>query len=244
VTELCRLSLHYTPTATALIAGKERWTYGSLNDTGRSLATAMGREGLAGERVAMMLPNGRDAMLSYLACFASGAVAGPLNSRYAAPEAEHAVRRARPRWLVVHPSRLGMLGAIDPAALDGVRALVAGADAAPIGLGYAPLAPLLRGPGVDPLPAPGGRRLSSSSPPGPRGCRRAWYTATIRHWQSSPAHQRRSATCGRTTSCKSLVHVSGFIAALTTLLAGVTVAVYDGFDATAYVAALRLTGPR
>jgi long-chain acyl-CoA synthetase len=40
-----------------------------------------------------------------------------------------------------------------------------------------------------------------------------------------------------------LVHVSGFIAALTTLLAGGTVVLYDGFDANAYVAALRTHRP-
>jgi long-chain acyl-CoA synthetase len=40
-----------------------------------------------------------------------------------------------------------------------------------------------------------------------------------------------------------LVHVSGFIAALTTLLAGGTVVLYDGFEATAYVAALRTHRP-
>ncbi|MGH3339739.1 MAG: AMP-binding protein, partial [Propionibacteriaceae bacterium] len=129
MTELCRLSLNHASTATALIAGDEHWTYGSLNDAVRSLAAAMGRDGLAGERVAMMLPNGSDAVVTYLACFASGAVAAPLNSRYAAPEAEHALRRARPRWLVVDPTRLGTLDAVDPAALDGVRVLVAGAAA-------------------------------------------------------------------------------------------------------------------
>ena len=123
VTELCRLSLDHAPTATALIAGDECWTYGSLNDAVRSLAAVMGRDRLAGERVAMMLPNGSDAVLTYLACFASGAVAAPLNSRYAAPEVEHALRRARPRWLEC-TRRLGTLGAVDPTALDGVRAQV------------------------------------------------------------------------------------------------------------------------
>ena len=153
MTELCQLSVNHASTAKALIAGDEHWTYGSLNDAVRSLAAAMGRDGLAGERVAMMLPNGSHAVVTYLACFASGAVAAPLNSRYAAPEAEHALRRARPRWLVVDPTRLGTLDAVDPAALDGVRVLVAGAAAT--GTGYGPLGPLLRGPGED-LPAAAG----------------------------------------------------------------------------------------
>ena len=201
MTELCRLSLNHASTATALIAGDEHWTYGSLNDAVRSLAAAMGRDGLAGERVAMMLPNGSDAVVTYLACFASGAVAAPLNSRYAAPEAEHALRRARPRWLVVHPTRLGTLDAVDPAALDGVRVLVSGAAAT--GTGYGPLGPLLRGPGEDLPAAAGGAPAVISSHPGPPECRRAWYTATIRLWPSSPAHQKRSALSGRTTSYRS-----------------------------------------
>jgi long-chain acyl-CoA synthetase len=244
VTELCRLSLNHASTATALIAGDEHWTYGSLNDAVRSLAAAMGRDGLAGERVAMMLPNGSDAVVTYLACFASGAVAAPLNSRYAAPEAEHALRRARPRWLVVHPSRLGTPAAIEPAALDGVRVLVSGAAATRTG--YGPLGPLLGGPGEDPPSAAGGAPavifFTSGSTGVPKGVVHSHDSALAILTSTSEALGNVRAD-DVVQVFEPLVHVSGFIAALTTLLAGGTVALHDGFDATAYVAALRTHQP-
>jgi long-chain acyl-CoA synthetase len=243
VTELGQLSNH-APTATALIAGDEHLTYGSLNDAVRSLAAAMGRDGLAGERVAMMLPNGSDAVLTYLACFASGAVAAPLNSRYVAPEAEHALRRARPRWLVAHPSRLGTLDAVDPTALDGVRVLVA--STAATGTGYGPLAPLLRGPGEDPPSAAGGAPavifFTSGSTGVPKGVVHSHDSALAILSSTSEALGDVRAD-DVVQVFEPLVHVSGFIAALATLLAGGTVALHDGFDPTAYVAALRTHRP-
>jgi long-chain acyl-CoA synthetase len=71
------------------------WSYPDLATSSRALASAMDAAGLAGERVALMLPNGPEALLAYLACFEVGAVATPLNSRYAPPEIEAVLGRAR-----------------------------------------------------------------------------------------------------------------------------------------------------
>lgn len=67
----------------ALVHDGRTWTYPELASAAGALAARMAEAGLAGERVAMMLPNSPDTVLTYLACFASGAVAAPLNSRYA-----------------------------------------------------------------------------------------------------------------------------------------------------------------
>ena len=59
----------------ALLHGDRSWSYAELAAAAGALASAMGADHLAGERVALMLPNGAEAVLSYLACFSAGAVA-------------------------------------------------------------------------------------------------------------------------------------------------------------------------
>jgi long-subunit acyl-CoA synthetase (AMP-forming) len=51
-------------------------------------------DGLVGDRGAIYLPNRIEAVLCFAACFSSGAVAAPLNTRYAPPELERALMRA------------------------------------------------------------------------------------------------------------------------------------------------------
>src|SRR4249920_3125901 len=101
-----------------LVHADRTWSYTDLATSARALASAMGADRLAGERVALMLPNGPEAVLAYLACFEAGAVATPLNSRYAPPEIEAVLRRARPRWVVVQADRLDRLERVDPHVLD------------------------------------------------------------------------------------------------------------------------------
>ncbi|MGH3315082.1 MAG: AMP-binding protein [Nocardioidaceae bacterium] len=110
--QLYRLLDAHAPESTALSYARRRWTYAELTAATDALAAHMAD--LVGERVAFMLPNCPEAVLTYLACFRSGAVAAPLNMRYAAPELERALGRARPRWLVVHESRLERLDGWTP----------------------------------------------------------------------------------------------------------------------------------
>ncbi len=223
--------------APALTFGGERWTYGRLGAAADALASAMTADGLGGERVALMLPNGPEIVLAYLACFAAGAVAAPLNARYAPPEVERALRRCRPSWLVVHAGRLGTLAQVDPAVLAGVRVLVAGGDDR-----YEPLAPLL-------VPTAAGR----PEPPPPDAPAVLFFTSGSTGVPKGVLHDQASVRAMLSSTSEALgdvgpddvvqvaepqVHVSGFIGTLTALGAGGTVALLPGFDLDSYVAGL------
>lgn len=240
---LARLVEDHPPEATALISGDARWTYGRLADAVESLAGAMVADGLGGERVGLMLPNDVDAVIAFLACFRSGAVAAPLNARYAAPEVERALRSAGPRWLVVHPSRLAVLAGVDPAVLEGVRVLVSGTDASVDGEALAPL--LAVGTSDRPVVHSDARAViffTSGSTGMPKGVVHTHESALAVLTSTSEALGDISPD-DVTQVFEPLVHVSGFIATFSTLLAGGTVTLHDGFDPVRYVQALRADRP-
>jgi len=214
--------------ATALVFGDRTWSYRELRAQADALAAVLRADGMAGERVALMLPNGPDLVLAYLACFAAGAVAAPLNQRYAPPEVEQALRRARPRLLLVHPDRRPILDRVDPAALSGVRVL--GTNDA-----------LYRGAPAEPADiesdAPAVIFFTSGSTGRPKGV----------------VHSHASALAMLTSTAEAFdgvrpddvvlvfepqVHVSGYIATFSALCNGATVVLYDQFDPARYAAAL------
>jgi long-chain acyl-CoA synthetase len=194
---------------------------------------------LFGERVALMLPNSAELVISYLACFASGAVAAPLNARYAPPEVEQALRRARPRWLIAHADRLAALGLIDQAVLASVRVIVVD--------------------GVDSL-LTGDDRSQPTELPDIAADTPAviFFTSGSTGRPKGVVHTHRSTLAILTSTSEALgdvraddvvqvfepqVHVSGFIATFTALLAGAAAVLYDGFDPATYVRALTTHRP-
>lgn len=222
---------------TALVYEGARWTYAELHAAARALAFEMVTAGLAGERVALMLPNRPETVLAYLACFASGAVATPLNARYAPPEVERALRRARPTWLILDESQLAKLDQVDPTALSDVRVLVVGTSER-----FEPLAPLL-------VP----RAVPAFGEQGPTQPAVLFFTSGSTGTPKGVLHDHTSALAMLTSTaealgdvgpsdivqvCEPQMHVSGFIGTLTTLSAGGTVALYDGFDVARYAAGL------
>lgn len=223
--------------ATALSYGDERWTYAELSEAADALAFEMSTADLAGKCVALLLPNCPEAVLTYLSCFTSGAICTPLNSRYAPPEIERALRRAHPTWLIVHSNRLEELDRVAPAVLAGIRVLVVGGSDR-----YEPLAPLLT-PRPVPRPAQQGAEqpavlfFTSGSTGAPKGVLHDHGSALAMLTSTSEALGDVGPR-DVVQVCEPLVHVSGFIATLTTLMSGGTVALYDGFDVDRYATGL------
>jgi long-chain acyl-CoA synthetase len=242
---LSGLILRHDGETTALVHNGRRWTYRELAAAADAVADAMNADRLTGERVALMLPNGPELVTSYLACFAAGAVAAPLNRRYAPPEIEAAIRRARPRWLVVHADRLHALAQIDDAVLVDTRVIVVGESNTPVS--HEDYSALLAA-----------RSTASRSVVAPNAPAVMFFTSGSTGQPKAVVHSHTSTLAMLTSTSEALgevcssdviqvfepqVHVSGFIGTFATLLAGGTVVLYDGSDIDEYIRALVMHRP-
>ncbi len=235
--------------ATALIYQGSRWSYGDLGAATEALTLAMRADRLSGERVALLLPNGIELVTCYLACFSAGAIAVPLNTRYAAPELENALRSASPRWLVTDATRSSLLSAVDESVLYGVRVITVDQTVD------------LTAPPVDPYeaivarPSPTADPMPDIAPDSPAVI---FFTSGSSGRPKGVVHTHRSALAVLTSTSEALggvqpddvvqvfeplVHVSGFIATFATLLSGGTVALDTGFDIRRYAQALTVNRP-
>ncbi len=132
-----------TPDKVALWFGERSWTYAALDAAADRVAGALSAAGVrAGDRVALFLPNCPELLLGYLACFRLGAACVPLNYRYRAPEARHALEHSGATTLLVHESLAAEVAALPLDELGLARRYLAGGERA----GFAPFAELLSGP--------------------------------------------------------------------------------------------------
>jgi fatty-acyl-CoA synthase len=93
------------PHTIALVDGAQRWDYGSLLERVKGLAGGMLQRGIGrGDRVAIMLPNSHQFVEAYFAALAIGAVATPVNFRFAAPEIRFLLEDSEPSALFFHSS--------------------------------------------------------------------------------------------------------------------------------------------
>jgi len=102
-----------SPDALALADGGRRVTYGELSDLERRIATALHDAGLAGERVAFLLPNGVELVACYLGCWRAGVTAVPFEYVDAPPEIAYGLGDSAARWLIVQEDKLADLVKID-----------------------------------------------------------------------------------------------------------------------------------
>lgn len=101
------------PDKTAVVCAERQLTFAALRDLGARLAASFSAAGLAGERIATLLPNGPELLACYLGCWQAGAIAVPFEYVDAPPEIRYGLADSGARWLIVHEEKLGDLGRVD-----------------------------------------------------------------------------------------------------------------------------------
>ena len=96
-------ALQYFPHYTAVLQGGRSLTFVELDVRVRKIASALRRRGLqSGDRLAFLMPNGVDYIELVYACSLLGAIAVPINTRYAGAEIDKLLDESRPRGLIRH----------------------------------------------------------------------------------------------------------------------------------------------
>jgi crotonobetaine/carnitine-CoA ligase len=92
------------PDAVFLRNGEEALTFAQADREVRRLAGGLARQGIAGgDSVAMMLPNGIDFVLAWVACARLGALSVFVNPTYRADLLDYVLNDCAPKALVTHP---------------------------------------------------------------------------------------------------------------------------------------------
>jgi acyl-CoA synthetase (AMP-forming)/AMP-acid ligase II len=88
----------------AVVAGGERLTYAAADERSRRLARGLLADGVAkGTRVGILMPNGVDWVVAWLAAARIGALVVPINTFYQARELAHVLRHADVERLLMVP---------------------------------------------------------------------------------------------------------------------------------------------
>src|SRR6202051_1821707 len=104
VHSLGRASRYY-PKRTALVLAGTLLTFRELHDRVARIAAALSRLGLgAGDRLAVLLPNGPEYIELVYACSWLGGIVVPINTRLSAVEIDRVLADASPQGLVRHSS--------------------------------------------------------------------------------------------------------------------------------------------
>jgi acyl-CoA synthetase (AMP-forming)/AMP-acid ligase II len=96
-------ALQYFPQHTALLRDGQAVSFLELDVRVRRIAAALRHRGLQrGERLAFLMPNGVDYIELVYACSLLGAIAVPINTRYAGAEIDRLLDDSQPRGLIRH----------------------------------------------------------------------------------------------------------------------------------------------
>ena len=96
-------ALQYFPNNRAVLHGGQPLTFRELDARVRKIASALRRRGLqSGERLAFLMPNGVEYIELVYACSLLGAIAVPINTRYAGAEIDRLLDDSQPRGLIRH----------------------------------------------------------------------------------------------------------------------------------------------
>lgn len=114
LSELLRPALEGAPDRVAVQTADKTWSYPELDEEAAQLARSWLGAGLQmGDRVAFLLPNCFETLLSYLACFKGGFVAVPLDYNYRAPQINYALRHSGTRLFIAHAERQAELAEVE-----------------------------------------------------------------------------------------------------------------------------------
>ena len=106
-------TLSHNLDAQAMVFKEDTYTFGDLELMSRHVSTWFTAMQLKGEPVAFMLPNGFEAVVTYLACFKSGAVAMPLSRNYGPGELRNILIESEAKCLIIELENLSLLDEID-----------------------------------------------------------------------------------------------------------------------------------
>src|SRR5262245_23320712 len=101
------------PDKLAVVSADQRVSFRELDHLAGRLATSLADAGLAGERVATLLPNSPELLACYLACWRAAAIAVPFEYVDAPPEIRYGLADCGAKWLIVHAEKLATLAAVE-----------------------------------------------------------------------------------------------------------------------------------
>ena len=222
----------HTPERLAVTADGVSLDYAALHDRVRSFAARLATEGVrAGDRVALLLPNGLPMVVAVHALARLGAVLVPLNLRLTAAELAWPVADSGARWLLHDPRTVTMASALR----DGATLPVASLDAAAL-LDAGSVGPTGAEP-ADPSPdVPFAILYTSGTTGRPKGA----VLTQANFWWSAVGSALQLGLCDhdRWLACLPLFHVGGLSILFRSTWYGIAALVHERFDAGAVTHAI------